>query len=143
MVLNEITQKAYQSHSIARRRKDVKISRQAKCKTPANCTRCECRGCIHSHFLRDERWLRSCCVPFRQSHVYILRLGGPAPVNVRLFSPLYFKSGLECTTQSFGLAQTWITYIKIQKWMDVKSEATAEKRMLAQRAQKVRVTVAC
>lgn len=55
--------------------------------------------------------------------------------------PLYFKSGLECTTKSFGSALAWITSLRIQKRMDVGSEATAEERMLAQRAEKIRVPV--
>lgn len=39
-------------------------------------------------------------------------------VSLRLicdYFPLHFKAGLQCTTQSFGSAQTWITHIKNSK----------------------------
>lgn len=83
--------KAYQSHSTARRRQEVKISRQAKCKTLQIAQGVNAAVAFIHLFLHGERWLRSCCVPFRHSHVYILHLSGP--VNMWIF-PRVLEMGI-------------------------------------------------
>ena len=143
LVRNEITQKSYHLHSfavVAIRMWKFPGKRNAKCLHIAQGVS-PTAAFIHIFCTANAGCIPDAC--HSDSHTSIFCIWVVQLHLICGYFPLYFKSGLECTKQSFGSAQTWITYIRIQKWMDVKSEARAEKSMFAQRAEKIRVTVAC
>lgn len=100
-------------------------------------------------------WPVSC---HSNSHIYILHPGGPAWIIIMLlfFSTLQVRIRL-CIAWGFGLAQTWITWIKIQnadkshlKRMEFTSMTApcqvatiSDKKILANQVQKIWFNAAC
>lgn len=91
--------------------------------TPANRTRCERRGCVR------PTWAALAPRAASESRSYILRPGGPAPVDMRLFSPALLSQAYRARHRALARLSPGLHTSRIQ---NVKSEARAEEGILAQ-----------
>lgn len=138
-----------------------KFSRQIK--TKSTCIYAQGKSTVGAFIqtLRCDRWLDSCLacfMPFKQSHIYVLHLGGPGWIIIMLpFSP-HYNSGLDC---AWHWALAWLRHglneskYKIQTkaisnvwssrlWqIQANSCAIPDKKILANQVQKIRFNAVC